>query len=89
MRLVKEAEVNRALRKIEKNLQDGWSIQVATARACGSGSNSLCYAVKKTKTYLNILNFYMATLPNSHQYERRDGKIVPKTGFYGIKIRKY
>ena len=88
MRRVKESEINKALRVIERMISDGWSIQVATARACGSCTNSLSYAVKKTKSYLNILNFYMATLPNSHEYERRDGKILPKKGAYGVKNRK-
>ena len=80
---LKESEVLRAIRQIERMVLDGWSVQYARKVCCKSNTSLLGRAVIRHPEYLNILNYYMSTQSNPHFYTRDErGLLRPmrKTG---------
>jgi hypothetical protein len=78
-----EADVQRAIRQIEKMVLDGWSMPLSRKKACGAESNPLTIEVMKRDAYLHILNNYSQSMHN-HQIYGRD----EKGNIRGIKYRK-
>lgn len=71
-----EEEIQKALRRIEKMVLDGWSMPYSRRVACGPETSKLTKEVLKRDAYLDILNHYMKGQPNFQVYGRdKNGKI--------------
>lgn len=67
-------QIHQVISEIVKHLENGDSLGLAVSKACGSSCNALTVQVKKTDTYLFILNKYIQKKKNMH-FIRKDGTI--------------
>lgn len=51
-------DVDKIICQLEQYLQEGWSIQLALKKACGSVYNKMSLYVRRDPRYLNLLNQY-------------------------------
>ena len=77
MATVQECDILQAIRKIERLVNDGWSVSYARKLACGK-SRYLNEAVSSHPSYVPILNAYMRTMPQKVQYENKGGSLQVK-----------
>lgn len=51
-------DTDKIISQLEQFLQDGWSIQLALKKACGSVYNKMSLYVRRDPRYLQLLNQY-------------------------------
>ena len=73
-----ETDILRAIRQIEKLLQDGWSLSFARHKSCGGSSQPLYLEVSKHPSYQPILLNYCQKKGFANQYTRRARDILGK-----------
>lgn len=71
-----ESEILRAIRMIERLVNEGWSIQYARKKACGFSHSKLYIEVSSHPAYLPVLNNYMKKLKQKTQYKLHGGVLV-------------
>lgn len=55
-----EDDIENIISRLEHYLADGWSIQLALKKACGSVFNKMSLYVRRDPRYLELLNKYAA-----------------------------
>lgn len=70
---IPEAEILRAVRKIERFVSEGDSIPLARKKAAGQPYSDLNQALTLHPAYLAILNAYMLKIGRGNQYSVRAG----------------
>lgn len=73
-----EADVLRAIRKMERLTQEGWSISYARKKACGSPNNPINRLVTMHPSYQPILINYMIKKGFANQYLKRAHEMILK-----------